>query len=74
MCDFRVKQIQTELGTQIITDFEEAFQGAGAKVCMKCSKFPLLLSLYVCVHLSFGNCVVACGHCLVTLSLTVRKH
>ncbi|KAK7481576.1 hypothetical protein BaRGS_00027225 [Batillaria attramentaria] len=27
----RVKQIQSELGTQIIADFEEAFQGAGAK-------------------------------------------
>lgn len=29
----RVKQIQAELGTQIIADYEEAFQGAGAKVC-----------------------------------------
>lgn len=29
---FRVKQIQGELGTQIQADFEEAFQGAGAKV------------------------------------------
>ena len=28
----RVKQIQTELGSQIISDFEEAFQGSGAKV------------------------------------------
>ncbi|XP_041349182.1 vacuolar protein sorting-associated protein 53 homolog [Gigantopelta aegis] len=27
----RVRQIQGELGTQIISDFEEAFQGAGAK-------------------------------------------
>ncbi|WAR02922.1 VPS53-like protein [Mya arenaria] len=27
----RVKQMQAELGTQIITDFEEAFQGSGAK-------------------------------------------
>ncbi|XP_060068692.1 vacuolar protein sorting-associated protein 53 homolog [Ylistrum balloti] len=27
----RVKQIQSELGTQIQADFEEAFQGAGAK-------------------------------------------
>ncbi|BFZ18354.1 hypothetical protein BsWGS_21393 [Bradybaena similaris] len=27
----RVKQIQAELGTQIIADYEEAFQGAGAK-------------------------------------------
>ncbi|KAK3774031.1 hypothetical protein RRG08_030113 [Elysia crispata] len=27
----RVKQIQTELGNQITADFEEAFQGAGAK-------------------------------------------
>ncbi|XP_071094311.1 vacuolar protein sorting-associated protein 53 homolog [Haliotis cracherodii] len=27
----KVKQIQSELGTQIIADFEEAFQGAGAK-------------------------------------------
>ncbi|XP_059139225.1 vacuolar protein sorting-associated protein 53 homolog [Physella acuta] len=27
----RVKQIQSELGNQIISDFEEAFQGSGAK-------------------------------------------
>ncbi|XP_005102675.1 vacuolar protein sorting-associated protein 53 homolog [Aplysia californica] len=27
----RVKHLQTELGTQIIADFEEAFQGVGAK-------------------------------------------
>ncbi|XP_076473100.1 vacuolar protein sorting-associated protein 53 homolog [Babylonia areolata] len=27
----RVKQIQSDLGTQIMADFEEAFQGAGAK-------------------------------------------
>ena len=28
----RVKQMQSELGSQIISDFEEAFQGSGAKV------------------------------------------
>jgi len=28
----RVKLIQSDLGTQIIADFEEAFQGSGAKV------------------------------------------
>lgn len=29
---FSVKQIQGDLGSQIQSDFEEAFQGAGAKV------------------------------------------
>ena len=29
---YRVKSIQSDLGTQILADFEEAFQGAGAKV------------------------------------------
>ena len=28
----RVKHIQADLGSQIIADFEEAFQGSGAKV------------------------------------------
>lgn len=28
----RVKSIQSDLGSQILADFEEAFQGAGAKV------------------------------------------
>ncbi|KAL8569004.1 hypothetical protein ACOMHN_048252 [Nucella lapillus] len=33
---FRVKQIQSDLGTQIMGDFEEAFQGAGAKLHDAC--------------------------------------
>ena len=54
----RVKQIQGELGSQIQGDFEEAFQGAGAKVimiliifCHLCSEIPLSQKLF----LTFNN-------------------
>lgn len=47
-CPIRVKAAQSELGTQILADFEEAFPSQGSKVNMLCNHVAhvLLFLLY----------------------------
>lgn len=45
---YRVKAVQTELGQQILADFEEAFPSQGTKVL-----FCIFLPVFIYYHLSF---------------------
>lgn len=55
-CPVRVKAAQSELGTQILADFEEAFPSQGSKVNMLCNHdaHVLFFLLYRTICQCFG--------------------
>jgi len=69
----RVKLIQSDLGTQIIADFEEAFQGSGAKVSYFLHSHQGVVIITVAIVISIPYPIIIVVIVIVIIIFVIRS-
>ena len=71
----RVKLIQSDLGTQIIADFEEAFQGSGAKVSyfLHSHQGVVIITVAIVINIPYPIIIVVIVIVIIIVIFVIRS-